>query len=102
MRKMYYDMLEKLRKVGIIEGISLIILLFIAVPIKYILGEPLLVRIVGSIHGLLWLYLLYNLKKVYDANLIDKNHAIKIIIASVIPLGFLFIDKTVKQYEKAT
>ncbi len=97
---MYFEMLEKLRKVGIIEGISLIILFFIAVPVKYILGEPLLVRIVGTIHGLLWLYLLYNLKKVYDANLIDKDHAIKIIIASVVPFGFLFIDKTVKQYEK--
>ena len=99
---MYYEMLERLRKIGIVEGISLIILLFIAVPVKYILGEPLLVRIVGSIHGILWLYLLYNLKKVYDAHLIDKDHAIKIIVASVIPFGFLFIDKTVKQFERET
>ena len=99
MRKRYYDMLEKLRKVGIVEGISLIILFFIAVPVKYIMGEPLLVRIFGSIHGLLWLYLLYNLHTVYKASLIEKETAIKIVVASVIPFGFLFIDKTVKQFE---
>ncbi len=99
MRKRYYDMLEKLRKVGIIEGISLIILFFIAVPIKYMMGEPLPVRIVGSIHGFLWLYLLYNLYEVYKKNLLEKETAIKIVIASVIPFGFLFIDKTVKRFE---
>ncbi len=99
MNKSYYSMLEKLRKIGIIEGISLIILFFVAMPVKYILGEPLLVRIFGSIHGLLWLYLLYTLYEVYKKSLIDKETAIKIVIASVIPFGFIFIDKTVKQYE---
>ncbi|RMD47040.1 MAG: DUF3817 domain-containing protein [Aquificota bacterium] len=99
MRKRYYDMLEKLRRIGIIEGISLIILIFIAVPIKYIMGKPLPVRIIGSIHGLLWLYLLYNLYEVYKRSLIEKETAIKIIIASVIPFGFFFIDKTVKRFE---
>jgi len=93
-------MLEKLRKVGIIEGISLIILFFVAMPVKYLMGEPLLVRIFGTIHGILWLYLLYTLYEVYKANLIEKETAIKIIIASVIPFGFLFIDKTVKQFER--
>ncbi len=100
MRKMYYEKLEKLRKTGIIEGISLIILFFIAMPIKYILGEPMVVRIIGTIHGLLWLYLLYVLRDVYKSNLIEKDVAIKIIVASVVPFGFLFIDKTVKQYER--
>ena len=100
LRKMYYQMLEKLRKVGIIEGISLIILFFVAMPVKYLMGEPLLVRIFGTIHGILWLYLLYTLYEVYKANLIEKETAIKIIIASVIPFGFLFIDKTVKQFER--
>ncbi len=99
MRKRYFEKLERLRKTGIIEGISLIILLFIAVPVKYLMGEPILVRIVGTVHGLLWLYLLYVLKDVYDTNLIEKETAIKFVIASVLPFGFLVIDKTVKQYE---
>jgi integral membrane protein len=99
LRKMYYQMLEKLRKAGIVEGISLIVLFFVAMPVKYLMGEPVLVRIFGTIHGLLWLYLLYTLYQVYKANLVEKETAVKIVIASVIPFGFLFIDKTVKQYE---
>ena len=44
----------QLRVLGFLEGLSYIILLFIAVPFKYLLDEPILVKIVGQIHGLLF------------------------------------------------
>ena len=44
-------MIKTLRWVGCSEGISLLLLLFIAMPLKYIGGDPTAVRLVGTAHG---------------------------------------------------
>ena len=46
--------LRHLRLVALLEGSSFLVLLFIAMPLKYLADQPLAVRIVGSIHGLLF------------------------------------------------
>ncbi len=43
------------RKTGIAEGISFLVLILIAMPIKYFAGFPIAVTIVGSIHGILFM-----------------------------------------------
>lgn len=40
---------------GAIEGTSFLLLLFIAMPLKYLADQPLMVTIVGSAHGVLWI-----------------------------------------------
>jgi integral membrane protein len=47
-------MTKHLRTLGFIEAISLLVLLFIAMPLKYLAEIPEAVRIVGSIHGALF------------------------------------------------
>lgn len=42
--------LRQLRLVALLEGTSFLVLLFIAMPLKYLAGLPLAVRIVGSVH----------------------------------------------------
>ena len=49
--------LSNLRTVGIVEGISTLVLFGIAMPMKYIGGMPMAVTVVGSIHGVLFLTL---------------------------------------------
>ena len=49
--------LNRLRKLSIVEGISTLVLFFIAMPLKYFAGMPLAVTIVGSLHGLLFVAL---------------------------------------------
>lgn len=48
-------MLRHLKLVAWAEGLSFLLLLFVAMPLKYALGRPEAVRIVGMIHGLLFL-----------------------------------------------
>lgn len=48
--------LKSLRITGYIEGLSFLILLFIAMPVKYLMGEPVLVRIFGTAHGFLFIW----------------------------------------------
>ena len=47
-------MIKNLRILGIIEGISYLILLVIAMPMKYFMGLPLAVKFVGMTHGVLF------------------------------------------------
>ena len=49
------DIIKLFKKLGTLEGLSLLILLFIAMPLKYLAGNPLAVKITGSVHGFLFI-----------------------------------------------
>ncbi len=91
--------LKRFRMIGIIEGISYLVLLFIAMPLKYIAGIALAVKIVGMIHGLLFIgyvVLLALAMKEYGWSL---KYGIKLFIASLIPFGTFFTEKELKRRE---
>lgn len=46
--------ISRLRLAGFLEGLSLIVLMGFAMPMKYIWGDPSFVRMIGSIHGALF------------------------------------------------
>ena len=52
-----HSLIDRLRLASLLDGISYIILLGIAMPLKYLADMPLAVRIVGSAHGFLWVAL---------------------------------------------
>jgi integral membrane protein len=55
-------LLKRFRLVATLEGISFLVLLFVAMPLKYFAGMPKAVSVVGMAHGLLfvaYMYLLY-------------------------------------------
>ena len=90
-------MITVFRVSGWLEGGSYLLLLFIAMPLKYIWDEPLAVRIVGMAHGILWI--------VYCAmalwlGLTEKWGIKKLMyawIASLLPFGpFVFDHKYLK------
>ena len=85
--------LKTFRVISLLEALSFVILLLVAMPIKYILGNPELVRVVGMAHGILFvLYILGALlfkKKLNWSNQI----LVVIILCSIIPLGPLYIDR---------
>lgn len=47
--------LNRLRSTGSWEAVSYLLLLFVAMPLKYIWNWPEAVRVVGMAHGLLWI-----------------------------------------------
>ena len=51
---MLQSSIGRLRLLGIAEGVSLLLLLFVAMPLKYMAGQPEPVKILGWIHGLLF------------------------------------------------
>ena len=91
--------LSWLRKTGIAEGISFLLLLGIAMPLKYLLKQPMAVTIVGWAHGILFvafLFLAWEVKT--DRNKSGKWFALAF-LASILPAGTFFFDKKLKEEE---
>lgn len=81
------------RKLGHLEGFSLLILLFIAMPLKYCFDWPLMVRIVGSLHGgLFTIYIILGLLLVKNSNWTLRKLALAVVI-TIVPFGPFIFDK---------
>jgi len=89
------------RRIAIAEGISFLVLLLIAMPLKYFAQMPLAVTIAGSIHGMLFitfLILTFEYKGAAGKNLKWLATAF---IASIVPFGTFVLDKSLKKEELA-
>lgn len=79
--------------ISTLEGISFLVLLGIAMPLKYIYDQPEMVQIVGMAHGVL--FLLYIAGAVYVSQLLGwslKTLAI-VVLCSLIPFGPFYVEK---------
>ena len=86
------------RIISLLEGLSYLLLLFIAVPLKYFYGDEFLVKILGMPHGIL--FILYIFFSVILKNKMNWNikQTIEIMIASIIPFGTFYIDYKYLKY----
>ena len=95
----YKSVLGRFRIVANCEGVSFLVLLLIAMPLKYFAGFPQTVLIVGWIHGLLFItYMLTGLQVKTTHNWSLKKTFIAV-IASVIPFGPFILDKKILSKE---
>ena len=88
--------LSLLCKAGIAEGISFLVLLCIAMPLKYFFNQPMAVT-VGWMHGILFvvfLSLAWEVKSDRSKNMIWFATAFA---AALLPAGTFFFDKKLKQ-----
>jgi integral membrane protein len=93
--------LQLLRRTGIAEGISFLILLLIAMPLKYIWGLPLAVKYIGWAHGLLFISyvgLAWYVKETFNWPFKKFFFAF---IAAWLPLGTFIFDRQLKKDEEA-
>jgi len=89
-----------LRHIAIIEGVSFILLMGIAMPMKYLWNQPLAVTIVGWIHGLLFALFCWSLLQVMLHHNWSFKRAAMAFIASIVPFGPFILDKTMRQWER--
>lgn len=84
------------------EGYSYLILLFIAMPMKYMYGIPLAVKVAGMAHGVLFLVFLILGVMAWREAKWSLNQTIVFFIASLIPFGTLFTTSKIYSYEKTS
>ena len=82
------------RLVAYAEGASFLALLFVAMPLKYWAGMPLPVRIVGSLHGLLFVLYVVLVLVALVAGRFNLRTAALALLASLLPFApFVFAHK---------
>lgn len=86
-------MINAFRWLGRFEGISFLILLLIAMPLKYIWGKPEAVRAVGMAHGVLFLLYIFAANFVAQQREWSKKVWALSYLAAVLPLGTFVFER---------
>lgn len=89
--------LRALYIIGLAEGTSFLVLLLIGMPLKYLAKQPEAVRIIGPIHGTLFLLYLVLVAICSVLSHWKATRTVLGLISSVVPLGPFFFDASVKR-----
>ncbi|MHC5113228.1 MAG: DUF3817 domain-containing protein [Planctomycetota bacterium] len=90
-------LLTRLRILGIVEGISTLLLFGVAMPLKYLAGMPLAVTIVGSVHGALFVALVGAFLFGYRAVPLPRGLVVAGIIGAVVPFGPFVVETRLRR-----
>jgi integral membrane protein len=84
-------------RIGFWEGISYLLLLFVAMPLKYVMDFPEAVRWIGSLHGFLFVAFMVMLYFSLMTKVLTLKAVIRAFLLSLIPFGtfYLSFDKSV-------
>ncbi len=93
-----FSALNRFRLVSFLEGLSYIVLLFIAMPLKYLADNPMAVKIVGMAHGVLFIMFVIFLIETMRKHNFQKRFSSKLFVASLLPFGTFYMDKKLKKY----
>ena len=84
---------QALRQLALVEGVSTLVLFFVAMPLKYFAGMPVAVTVVGSIHGFLFVALVVMLLIAVVKVPISIPLAAAGIVAAVVPGGPFILER---------
>ena len=90
----------RLREIGFWESVSFLVLLLIAMPLKYIAGNPEPVSIVGMAHGVLFLLYIWAAIQAALEHDWTWKRTLLVLVASLLPAGPFVIDaRILKEYK---
>lgn len=82
-----------LRYLSLAEGTSYLLLMCVAMPLKYVWGVPTAVRIAGSVHGIGTIALVFAAAAVFLEGKLARRTLAAVVALSLIPFGFLLADR---------
>ena len=91
--------MDKFRLINFIEGISYLILLFVAMPLKYIFEYPIATKISGMLHGVLFIIFLIMLSQAIQKYKFSVKFSVILFVASLVPFGTTWSDKRLKEFD---
>ncbi len=94
---MLFDTVGRLRIAGICEGISYLLLLGIAMPLKYLAGLPEMVEVVGWVHGILVITFVVALVIAWLVRRWSIVFAGLLFVAALVPFGPFIADRWLKK-----
>lgn len=91
--------LSRLRRITKYEGMSFLVLLFVAMPLKYFFDQPMAVRVVGSLHGLLFVLFCLALLHTFRTCRWPLSRAALVFAAGFLPFGPFLVDPRLAREE---
>jgi len=91
----------RLRLIGFLEGISLLVLLFIAMPLKYFAGIPEVVTYTGWVHGLLFVLFMLAVFSIYLERDWPFGKLVLAFLAAFFPFGTFLFDAKLRREDVA-
>lgn len=88
--------LNRLRIIGILEGVSFLVLLGIAMPLKYLAGQPQAVKLVGWAHGVLFVAFVAVLLHASTLRNWPISRRIKAFVSALLPFGTFALDTQIR------
>jgi integral membrane protein len=88
-----------LRRLTLLEGVSFLLLLGVAMPLKYFAGMPMAVKIFGWAHGLLFVTFCFALLRTMLNTGWSCTRAATVFVASLLPFGPFILDRRMKEWE---
>ncbi|XZE44362.1 DUF3817 domain-containing protein [Pirellulaceae bacterium SH467] len=83
------------RVIGILEGVSYLLLLFVAMPVKYGWKEPILVEIFGAAHGFLFVAYVFLAALAIWLKKWPAWVFLQAFLASLVPFGTFWMDRRI-------
>jgi integral membrane protein len=96
-----FSALNMVRGISIAEAVSYLVLLGIAMPLKYLAGQPMAVRIAGSLHGLLFILLCLAVWRARRVLGWSTKQCAQVMLVALVPVVPFYFDKTLKKWDKA-
>jgi integral membrane protein len=93
--------LQRLRIAAVVEGTTLLVLVCVAVPIKHLIGLPIVVSIMGPIHGMVFLLYLWMLVNQTYSGGWSKAEVVRLVVGALVPFGALFSISFIKSKQEA-
>jgi integral membrane protein len=87
------SVIRQLVWIGRLEGASFLLLLGVAMPLKYLAGQPLAVRVVGMAHGVLFLLFLAALARAAHHHGWPRRRVVAGVVASLVPFGPFWFER---------
>lgn len=91
--------LSRLRMIALSEGISYVILLGIAMPLKYGFDMPQAVRVFGMLHGVLFVFFVLALAHAQLTRRWSVLFSALVFVSSLLPLGAFWMDRKLKSLD---
>ena len=95
--KLLQSKLGQFRIVSLAEGLSYILLLGIAMPLKYVWGQPEAVKMMGSLHGFLFVIFVIALIRAAFDRAWGLSRVLLAFFASIVPLGAFFLETSLRK-----
>ncbi len=87
---------------GMVEGASFLLLLGVAMPLKYLADMPMAVRIAGMAHGVLFLLFCVLLIQAWTAVEWPLKRVLMVFFAALVPFGPFLIDRRLREEDALT